>query len=322
MIRQLTRPYTVKQLQQLLSTFGTIVEGGFWIDNIKSTCIAKFSTVEEAVVARGRLHNIVWPPCSPKTLKIDYSDDANLEKHLAADKPKAEETTKKGAETKRSQKSPLESSASEAPPLRVSVSADEKRRHVQQPAGQGESGKSGKDLDKEERTKREHEHRGRKRPASPSTHTDAKRMRERRSSPKRDERRHPASPQPKPQEPEKRVKTADELFLKTKTQPAIYYLPLTDEQILERAKRKAAEAELARKVAQNAQNGGATSKQKEKEEQLKEKSGGAPAKRPSGGKSPSSRRRSRTPPSRHRSRSPVVQRDRRHSRSRSPRRRR
>lgn len=41
MIRQLTRPYTVKQLQQLLSTFGTIVEGGFWIDNIKSTCIAK-----------------------------------------------------------------------------------------------------------------------------------------------------------------------------------------------------------------------------------------------------------------------------------------
>lgn len=89
-----------------------------------------------------------------------------LEKHLAADKPKAEETTKKGAETKRSQKSPLESSVSEAPPLRVSVSADEKRRHVQQPVGQGESGKSGKELDKE---KREHEYRGRKRPASPST---------------------------------------------------------------------------------------------------------------------------------------------------------
>lgn len=38
----------------------------------------QYSTVEEAIVARGRLHNVVWPPCSPKALKIDYSDDANV----------------------------------------------------------------------------------------------------------------------------------------------------------------------------------------------------------------------------------------------------
>lgn len=35
----------------------------------------QYSTVEEAIVARGRLHNVVWPPHSPKTLKVDYSDD-------------------------------------------------------------------------------------------------------------------------------------------------------------------------------------------------------------------------------------------------------
>ncbi|VDK52300.1 unnamed protein product [Gongylonema pulchrum] len=50
MIRQLTRPYTVKQLQQLLSKFGTLVEGGFWIDNIKSTCIAKVFKVFEGYI--------------------------------------------------------------------------------------------------------------------------------------------------------------------------------------------------------------------------------------------------------------------------------
>lgn len=40
--------------------------------------LLQYATVEEAVVARGRLHNIVWPTCSPKTLKVDYSDSANV----------------------------------------------------------------------------------------------------------------------------------------------------------------------------------------------------------------------------------------------------
>ncbi|KAM3722212.1 Apoptotic chromatin condensation inducer in the nucleus [Dirofilaria immitis] len=256
MIRQLTRPYTVKQLQQLLSTFGTIVEGGFWIDNIKSTCIAKYSTVEEAIVARGRLHNVVWPPCSPKTLKIDYSDDANLTKHLVADQLQSEEIAKGGAETTKS------SSENSAPALRVSLSVDERRRQVL-PTNQVESAK---DLDKKEREGRTQGHRGRKRSASPIGHSNAKRARERRSPWKDERRRTTASPELKPIELEKRVKTADELFLKTKTQPAVYYLPLTDEQIIERMKRKAAEVELAKKVAQN----GAT-KRKEKDEPAKEK---------------------------------------------------
>ncbi|VDO54455.1 unnamed protein product [Onchocerca flexuosa] len=222
MIRQLTRPYTVKQLQQLLSTYGTIVEGGFWIDNIKSTCIAKYSTVEEAIVARGRLHNVVWPPCSPKTLKIDYSDDANLTKHLVADKSQSEEITDENTETS---KSP---SGNSAPTLRVSLSVDEKRRHVL-PTDQNDE--LTKNLDKREREGRGHGHRSRKRSASPITHSEAKRPRERKSMWKDEDRRTTASPELKQNEPERRVKTADELFLKTKTQPAVYYLPLTEEQV-------------------------------------------------------------------------------------------
>ncbi|VDK75427.1 unnamed protein product [Litomosoides sigmodontis] len=303
MIRQLTRPYTVKQLQLLLSTFGTIVEGGFWIDNIKSTCIAKYSTVEEAIVARGRLHNVIWPPCSPKALKIDYSDDANLAKHLVADQSQSDEIIKGNTETA---KSP---SGNSAPTLRVSLSVDEKRRHVLPTTQDGLT----KDLDKREREGRGHGHRGQKRSGSPLEHTEAKRMRERRS-PWRDERRRTTSPELKSNEPEKRVKTADELFLKTKTQPAVYYLPLTEEQIVERTKRKAVEAELAKKVAQNG-----TTKRKEKDDPVKEKTNTS---KRVGARSSPSRRRSRTPPSRRRSRTPGGQRDQRHSRSRSPRRRR
>ncbi|KAL3997725.1 SAP domain family protein [Acanthocheilonema viteae] len=301
MIRQLTRPYTVKQLQQLLSTFGTIVEGGFWIDNIKSTCIAKYSTVEEAIVARGRLHNVIWPPCSPKTLKIDYSDDANLAKHLVADQSQNDEIIKPNTETA---KSP---SGSSAPTLRVSLSVDEKR-HVL-PTSQDELAK---DLDKREG--RGHVHRGRKRSASPLGHSEAKRTREQRSPWKDERRRTTASPDLKPNDPEKRIKTADELFLKTKTQPAVYYLPLTEEQIIERNKRKAIEAELAKKVAQNG-----TTKRKEKDEPVKEKTNTS---KRVGARSSPSRRRSHTPPSRRRSHTPGGQRDRRRSRSRSPRRRR
>jgi hypothetical protein len=34
----LVRPFTVNQLKELLARTGTIVEGGFWIDKIKSKC--------------------------------------------------------------------------------------------------------------------------------------------------------------------------------------------------------------------------------------------------------------------------------------------
>jgi hypothetical protein len=37
-ITNLVRPFTVNQLKELLARTGTIVEGGFWIDKIKSKC--------------------------------------------------------------------------------------------------------------------------------------------------------------------------------------------------------------------------------------------------------------------------------------------
>lgn len=83
-----------------------------------------------------------------------------LTKHLVADQSQNEEITEESTETS---KSP---SGNSAPTLRVSLSVDEKRRHVL-PTDQNDE--STKDLDKREREGHGHGHRSRKRSASPIT---------------------------------------------------------------------------------------------------------------------------------------------------------
>lgn len=39
-VKNLVRPFTLNQLKELLVSNGTLVEGGFWIDRIKSHCYA------------------------------------------------------------------------------------------------------------------------------------------------------------------------------------------------------------------------------------------------------------------------------------------
>ncbi|VDM25261.1 unnamed protein product [Toxocara canis] len=281
MIRQLTRPFTSKQLQQMLSTFGTIVEGGFWIDNIKSTCIVKYSSVEEAIVARGRLHNVVWPPHSPKALKVDYSDDegvwlyllsavfsrilympfGGLARHIAYDTRASNIKAKRPSDGGRSLPEAMATST-----LRVSVSVNREERSVQPASARDRTHKERehglKAREGATERKKAHSRSPPNRDGAPSE----KRRREGRRDPSRDERKHRSSPESRAvrQEPEKSVKTADELFKKTTTQPAIYYVALTDEQVAERSKRKAAEAEmLAAKRAAAALNQRKETKSKE-----------------------------------------------------------
>lgn len=42
-VRNLVRPFTLNQLKELLSRTGTLIEGGFWIDKIKSKCYVTVS---------------------------------------------------------------------------------------------------------------------------------------------------------------------------------------------------------------------------------------------------------------------------------------
>ncbi|GAU95985.1 hypothetical protein RvY_07496 [Ramazzottius varieornatus] len=73
-IKNLTRPFTEKQLKEMLSKTGTLVEGPdhFWLDSIKSQCIATFSTVEEAEATRRALFNLVWPASNPRQLFAEF----------------------------------------------------------------------------------------------------------------------------------------------------------------------------------------------------------------------------------------------------------
>lgn len=44
-IRGLTRPFTLLQLKSLLSRYGALVDGQFWLNKIKSECLATVNNV-------------------------------------------------------------------------------------------------------------------------------------------------------------------------------------------------------------------------------------------------------------------------------------
>ena len=44
-VRNLVRPFTLRQLREFLSKAGTVVEEGFWIDRIKSRCYVTVSRI-------------------------------------------------------------------------------------------------------------------------------------------------------------------------------------------------------------------------------------------------------------------------------------
>ena len=49
-IRNLVRPFTLRQLREFLGKFGTIAEDGFWIDRIKSHCYVTVSIIIRALL--------------------------------------------------------------------------------------------------------------------------------------------------------------------------------------------------------------------------------------------------------------------------------
>ncbi|XP_032237537.2 apoptotic chromatin condensation inducer in the nucleus [Nematostella vectensis] len=77
-VQNLVRPFTLRQLKELLGKSGTLEEDGFWIDRIKSHCYVVYTTVEGAVATRAALHGVKWPPTSPKILSVDFADDKQM----------------------------------------------------------------------------------------------------------------------------------------------------------------------------------------------------------------------------------------------------
>lgn len=90
-VRNLVRPFTLNQLKELLSKTGALIEGGFWIDKIKSKCYVTYETEEQAVNTRQALHGTQWPSSNPKILSVDFAtqDELDFHRNLAESEAKA-----------------------------------------------------------------------------------------------------------------------------------------------------------------------------------------------------------------------------------------
>lgn len=208
-IRNLVRPFTLKQLKDLLSKTGTVVESGFWIDKIKSKCYATYETVEQAAETRQALHGTQWPPSNRKNLIVDFADEDELRFHmsleLTTEPPKPPENYPE-------------------PPVR-----DVMRRVREVAAPQISKNRDfGPILPPPPIREWDREKIGERSPGE-------KERRKRMMSPPREKRRERGRvgirEHKRKEEEEAPAKLLDDLFRKTKVAPCIYWLPLTNEQI-------------------------------------------------------------------------------------------
>jgi len=179
-IRGLTRPFSLMQLKGLLSRYGKLIDGEFWLDKIKSQCFVTYNTLEQAQNAREALDGCRWPSTNPKTLSIRFARREEFEFSKTHDLPpdqKSTDSTDRVVEEK-----------SASP-----VNGIEPKNQIDEPKLQKEkqSGFLIYDVEEEEPVKTN----------------------------------------------EESAKGLDDYFRKTKAKPSIYWLPLTEEQIIERDRR-------------------------------------------------------------------------------------
>ncbi|XP_023140293.2 apoptotic chromatin condensation inducer in the nucleus isoform X2 [Amphiprion ocellaris] len=240
----LVRPFTLGQLKELLSRTGTLVEEGFWIDKIKSHCYVTYSSIEEAVATRAALHGVKWPQSNPKVLSVDFCQQDELDFHKglgAADRPGAED---QGPGSGRGRTLGLPSLLPERDQWAEREREMERR----------ERARAEREWDRDK--VREFGKPGEEKEGGPRRSRSRERRRKERgkSKEKKTEKKEKAAEDPP-------AKLLDDLFRKTKAAPCIYWLPLTEEQFLQR---EAARAERMKEREKRR-------KEQEEEEERKER---------------------------------------------------
>ncbi|XP_006809394.2 apoptotic chromatin condensation inducer 1b [Neolamprologus brichardi] len=233
-VTNLVRPFTLGQLKELLNRTGSMMEEGFWIDKIKSHCYVTYATTDEAVATRAALHRVKWPTSNPKVLNVDFCEQAELDFHKGVLKPDKEEE-------------PVPPPA--APPIRLPPLMPERDRERDRDRDrererERERDRGVRDLwaEREREMQRRERARGERewdrdkvrefaRPGedgrrSRSRDRDRKRRERAKSKERKTDKKEKADEPP--------AKLLDDLFLKTKTAPCIYWLPLTEEQVAQR----------------------------------------------------------------------------------------
>uniref|UniRef100_A0A3B5KSU8 Apoptotic chromatin condensation inducer 1b n=1 Tax=Xiphophorus couchianus TaxID=32473 RepID=A0A3B5KSU8_9TELE len=232
----LVRPFTLLQLKELLNRTGSVVEEGFWIDKIKSHCYVTYTTTEEAVATRTALHGVKWPPSNPKVLGVDFCEQDELDYHKGIRKPEKDQDHAAPAAPPQPRLPPLM-------PVR-DRDKDQDRDRDRERDRERDRDRGVRDLLAERQREMERRERARG-----EREWDRDKVREfarpgeegRRSRSRERERRRRERAKSKEKKTDKKekgdeppAKLLDDLFLKTKAAPCIYWLPLTEEQANQR----------------------------------------------------------------------------------------
>ncbi|XP_067932423.1 apoptotic chromatin condensation inducer in the nucleus-like [Watersipora subatra] len=322
-IQNLTRPFTIGQLKELLSKHGELSgdEGAFWIDKIKSHCYATFQDASSAEAARKTLHGSRWPPSNPKVLRVEYGSMDEL-----AFRKDRYEAQLQGIPLE-SQKRKEESEAARQKARQEALEARRLKREKEEAERQ-----AARDAREERRKKNERQ------PSPPAREWDKHKLRQSASPPmperrgsrresRRESRERRESSRGRGRDggerkrrdeavnviEEKPVVSLDDLFRKTVAEPAIYWLPLTDEKIAEN-ERLAEERAAERKAFLEKREEEAREQQAKAAERRREMMERAAKERERNWRRPA---RSRSPRRRQPSRSPVRRRRRSPSSSNS-----
>ncbi|XP_054656341.1 apoptotic chromatin condensation inducer 1b [Dunckerocampus dactyliophorus] len=225
-VTNLVRPFTLGQLKELLNQTGNVVEEGFWIDKIKSHCYVTYTTTEEAVATRAALHGVKWPQSNPKVLSVDFCEQDELDFHKGILKPNQEE----------------HHFPQLAPPqIRLPPLMPERDKEKERDRDRGAAGVRDLWAERQREMERREQARGEREWDRDKIREFAKPGEERRSRSRDRERRRRERAKSKERRTEKKekgeeapAKLLDDLFLKTKAAPCIYWLPLTEEQAVQR----------------------------------------------------------------------------------------
>ncbi|KAM6959564.1 apoptotic chromatin condensation inducer 1b isoform 3-T3 [Tautogolabrus adspersus] len=242
-VTNLVRPFTLGQLKELLNRTGSVLEEGFWIDKIKSHCFVTYATTEEAVATRAALHGFKWPLSNPKVLGVDFCEQDELDFHKGILKPEKEVDPVPQPGAPQTRLPPLMPERDRNRERDRDRDRDRERERDRDRGGVGGVGvvrdlwaEREKEMERRERARGEREWDRDKirefaRPGE-DEHGSRSRERERRRRERNKSKERKTDKKEKGDEPP--AKLLDDLFLKTKAAPCIYWLPLTEDQVAQR----------------------------------------------------------------------------------------
>ncbi|KAL3281179.1 hypothetical protein HHI36_004397 [Cryptolaemus montrouzieri] len=245
-ISNLVRPFTIKQLKELLERTGTIKEDGFWTDRIKSKCFVHYESTEEAEATRNALHGVNWPIGNGKKLVIEYSTEEEMEK---AKNPPTQPVAPPVHVTPPRAKTPQkENTEPEHEPRNGDRRGGERKRKDSErtrerggraaPTREWDVGKESRRERSRSRSRERKRNHGGRRSITPLEDFIARKQRKLEDS----------VPQ----------KLMDDLFQRTKTMPCIYWQPLSPEEIsIKQQQRLSRMEEHKRRLEENSRNRGA-----------------------------------------------------------------